>query len=468
MAAPLTCAALPEPLEDYAVRFDPVLHTPAQRRGFRAYVSGLLLPRDRNKTLTALAGAEPVVEAQAAAVQRLQFFLSEAAWDSEAVNAQRLALLAEQPPLAAHAGGVLVLDDTGDRKEGHATDHVARQYLGSVGKIDNGIVAVTSLWADGQCYWPVHVEPYTPAGRLPEGKQDEAFRTKPAIALALVERAQAAGIAFRAVVADSAYGENESLEFALRKRGIPFVLARRGRASQGWALAEDAHSFEEAVQDLPKRAWKKVMRRFRDGHSEVWWAAELEFLCYGPRRAVRAIVATTDPATRPAISTWYLSTNMTTADAPLAEVVRLYGLRNWIEDHYKRVKDELGWADFMVRSDRAIRRHWTLVNCAFSFCWWHEVRQPAAQEAAEALPPKAEPIRPPAKNAPPKARGKNQRPPRSTGLLAAGTAARARLARAMEMAHRLLAGLEQQAPASGTRRSPGRHHLGHWTAPLPA
>ncbi|GAC1530530.1 MAG: hypothetical protein NVS2B4_09450 [Ramlibacter sp.] len=96
MATPLGSSVLPEPLEDYAVRFDPLLHTPAQRRGFRAYVSGLLLPRERNKTLTALAGAEPVVQAQAAAVQRLQFFLCEAAWDSEAVNAKRLALLAEQ------------------------------------------------------------------------------------------------------------------------------------------------------------------------------------------------------------------------------------------------------------------------------------------------------------------------------------------------------------------------------------
>jgi hypothetical protein len=33
------------------------------------------------------------------------------------------------------------------------------------------------------------------------------------------------------------------------------------------------------------------------------------------------------------------------------------------------VIDYLGWADFQVRSDRAIRRHWTLVCCAFSFCW---------------------------------------------------------------------------------------------------
>jgi len=50
-------------------------------------------------------------------------------------------------------------------------------------------------------------------------------------------------------------------------------------------------------------------------------------------------------------------------------VVRLYGLRNWVEQGSKQVKGELGWADFQVRSDRAIRRHWTLVCCAFLFCW---------------------------------------------------------------------------------------------------
>ena len=81
-------------------------------------------------------------------MQRLQFFLSEAAWDAEAVNARRLALLVAEPATAPSAQGVLVIDDTGDRKDGRATDHVARQYLGSVGKVDNGIVAVTTLCAD--------------------------------------------------------------------------------------------------------------------------------------------------------------------------------------------------------------------------------------------------------------------------------------------------------------------------------
>jgi hypothetical protein len=53
----------------------------------------------------------------------------------------------------------------------------------------------------------------------------------------------------------------------------------------------------------------------------------------------------------------------------LAQIVRIYGIRHWVEQSSKQVKDELGWADFQVRSDVAIRRHQALVNCAFSFCW---------------------------------------------------------------------------------------------------
>src|SRR5437016_8442234 len=80
------CPPAPGPLEEYAARFDDLFARLAQRRGFREYLAGLLAPRDRNKTLTALAGAEPVAGAQHPAVQRLQFFLSESRWNSEVVN----------------------------------------------------------------------------------------------------------------------------------------------------------------------------------------------------------------------------------------------------------------------------------------------------------------------------------------------------------------------------------------------
>ena len=158
------CPPAPGPLEAYAQRLDPLFSSLAQRRGLRNYLQGLLLPRDRNKTLTGLAGAEPISGAQHREVQRLQWFLSESAWDHEQINNRRVQLLCQDPATTPHDAGALVIDDTGDRKDGTATAHVARQYLGSVGKIDNGIVAVTSLWADERCYWPIHAVP-TPQPR---------------------------------------------------------------------------------------------------------------------------------------------------------------------------------------------------------------------------------------------------------------------------------------------------------------
>jgi hypothetical protein len=385
------CSPAPGPLEDYVQEFDPLLSSLAQRRGLRDYLQGLLLPRDRNKTLTGLAGAEPIVGAQHRQVQRLQWFLSESAWDHEQVNQRRIALLQADPATAPHQQGALVIDDTGDRKDGTATAHVARQYLGSVGKIDNGIVAVTSLWADPRCYWPAHVVPYTPASRLQAGERDPGFRTKPQLAVELVGAAQQAGIGFRAVVADCAYGDNPGFTQALGAAGVRFVLALKPRKGT-WAPADQAHSPTEAARELgwrsPRRPgrWRRVTRRFRNGHTEIWWAADAQLGPWGPDRPHRLVVATTDPASLPAMSTWYLLTNLPrptnrraqqTQQAELSEIVGLYGLRNWVEQGYKQVKGELGWADFQVRADRAIRRHWTLVCCAFSFCWHAGHAEPA-------------------------------------------------------------------------------------------
>src|SRR5262249_50530949 len=146
MAVPREASAVPMPLEQYARAFDELFHTPIQRRRFREYLAGLLLPRERNKTLTALVGAEPITQAQTAPVQQLQCFLSESDWDAEAVTTRQIELLQSTPLTSPHAAGALVIDETGDRKDGTKTAHVGYQYLGSIGKTANGIVAVSSLW----------------------------------------------------------------------------------------------------------------------------------------------------------------------------------------------------------------------------------------------------------------------------------------------------------------------------------
>jgi DDE superfamily endonuclease len=452
------CPPAPGPLEDYAAHFDPLLARLAQRRGFRAYLEGLLLPRDRNKTLTGLAGAEPVVGAQHRAVQGLQWFLTEASWDHQQVNQRRVQLLVGDPATAPHAQGALVIDDSGDRKAGRHTAQVARQWLGSLGKTDNGIVCVSSLWADERVSWPVDVVPYTPASRLAKGRRDPGFRTKPQLAAELVQAARMAGIGFRAVVADCFYGDNVGFTEALGRAGVAFVLAVRPRKGV-WAPQEEAHTPREAAAELawtsPEQPgdWTRVTRRFRDGHTETWWAADasLPAAGWGPHRRLRLVVATTDPARLPKLTTWYLVTNLPRpggrrasaaafASADLAEVVRLYSLRNWVEQSYKQVKGELGWADFQVRSDRAIRRHWQLVCLAFSFCWQAWFADPLAQPAP------AEPAAAPTGAA----RGAStSRPPRPAGhgRVAGDPAASARLADPLGRARALVAGVVERAPA---------------------
>ena len=460
MSKRLPCPPAPGPLEDYAERFDDLFGTLAQRRGLREYLTGLLLPRDRNKALTALAGMEPIVGAQGAPAQRLQFFLSESAWEAEAVNTRRLRMLREDPKTAPHEQGVLVIDETGDTKDGKKTDHVGYQYLGSVGRIANGIVSVSSVWADNRIYYPLHVEPYTPAKRLEKGRGDPAFRTKPQIAVELVESARAASIPFRAVVADCLYGENADFEGAMWKAKVPYVLSLRPHKGR-WAEKEAAHTPEEAAQRMgwnseeEPGAWKSIVRTFKDGHQERWWAVEVTILVgYSPEESVRLVAVSTDPKTLPANSTWYLMTNLPAPgyrqaeespfeEADLCEVLRIYGLRQWVEQSYRQIKGELGFADFQVRSDRAIRRHWELVFCAFSFCWWAYIREP--DTAFIELLADAQPV---AEEAGGKRRG--SRGGVSSAVVAGSSAAGEKLAGPMGYAVALLAGVVEGAPAATT------------------
>ncbi|HEX5501499.1 MAG TPA: IS701 family transposase [Thermomicrobiales bacterium] len=431
MTKRLPASAAPEPLAAYARHFDDLFAQRSQRAGFRRSLEGVLLPADRRKTLTGLAKTEPVAGAQHPRAQGLPWFLSASTWEAATLNERRLALLRADPATAPDARGVPIIDEHGDRQWGHQTAHVGRQYLANLGKTDNGVVAVTSLWADERVSWPVGGEPYPPAHHCERGKADPACRTTRAIAGELVAEAVAAGLPGRAVVADSCYGEDAGFRQRLVALEVGDVLALT--PSHGWWQQEGAIGARwQAAAVAGWRdagapgAWVEVVRTFRDGHAETWWALAVEAGPYGPGRGLRAVVATTDPATLPERSTWYLATNLPAPDADLAGVVRLYGLRMWVEQGDKQTKHALGWAQYQVRADRAIRRHWPLDCCAFAFCWWHE-SHPAADAAA--------------------GRGEHT-PPAPAGRLAGGAARRARLAGAVDHAPTLLARLARPPTAA--------------------
>jgi hypothetical protein len=240
-----------------------------------------------------------------------------------------------------------------------------------------------------------------------------------------------------------------------------------------WAYGPDAHTPADAARALAWNGpddpgdWHPVTRAFRDGHTGRWFAADATLGWWGPGGARRLVVATADPATLPGKATWYLVTNLPRPGSPrqaasphppagLAEILRIYGIRHWTGQSCKQVKDELGWADFQVRSDAAIRRHQALVNCAFCFCWdawFHD--HPAPHQTAQPRPATGR-----------GERGAARRLTAAGTVLAAGATRDTRLAFPLDRAATLVAGMVRQAPAAAAA-SPdelGRGRLR--TAPL--
>jgi hypothetical protein len=146
------------------------------------------------------------------------------------------------------------------------------------------------------------------------------------------------------VAADSAYGDQDGFRGELAQAGLPFVMALRPRHGM-WARVADAHTPVDAARRLAWGGpgdpgdWHPVTRAFRDGHAETWRAADATLGSWGPDGARRMVVATADPATLPGNGTWYLVTNLPRPGgpheagspwpaAPLAEIARIYGLRN--------------------------------------------------------------------------------------------------------------------------------------------
>jgi hypothetical protein len=110
----------------------------------------------------------------------------------------------------------------------------------------------------------------------------------------------------------------------------------------------------------------------------------------------------------------------------------------WVEQSYKQVKHALGWSQYQVRGDSAIRRHWQLVCCAFSFCWRAYGRSPTDEQPAETEE------EPPTEWA---GRGKKETP----SVVAGGVEGSEGVAGAVDNAEAILEGVLRSAPAAGAK-----------------
>src|SRR5277367_1153548 len=211
--------AMPKFFESWCSKFDDVFGRAAQRRNFRHYLAGILGDTERKNVWQM---ATSTVDGNYASL--LNFIHGEA-WSASSVNDRRLTILNSCRQTRVKDGFSLILDDSGHRKSGNATAGVGRQYLGQIGKVDNGVVMVTSHAYDGVKGVPIDVELYKRASSLDKGKEDPEFQKKPNIALALVERCLKRGLTPGLILLDAGYGNNAPLLKELESRGLKYVAA---------------------------------------------------------------------------------------------------------------------------------------------------------------------------------------------------------------------------------------------------
>jgi len=274
----------------------------------------------KRKSLPEIAKAVSINSAQS-----LHHFIANSDWSVEKLRSKRL----EKIKQALNSKAITVIvDETGDRRKGKKTDYVARQYLGSVGKIDKGIVSVNAYGVYENITFPLNVKIFKPQGTLKEG---EKYKTKIELATEILTEVVESGFNIELVLADSLYGESSQFIRKLEEYNLKYVVAIR--SNHGVWLPSN--------QRVRANKWCKFTRTFSDGKSETRYIREI---IYGKRRDITYWELTTDPETMPEDSTSFVMTNL---KGKLKKILGdFYGLRTWVEYAFRQCKQELGWTDY--------------------------------------------------------------------------------------------------------------------------
>ncbi len=242
--------------------------------------------------------------------QSLDHFIANSEWSVSELKTRRLNKI--KRALDGNAITV-VIDETGDREKGKKTDYVARQYLGSVGKVDNGIVSVNAYGVYDNLTFPLIVKVYKPKGTL---KSEDKYKTKIQLASEIITELINQGFNIELVLADSLYGESSQFVQKLTLYQLEYVVAIRNNHGV-WLPAN---------QSVRANKWCPFERRFTSEKSETRYIREI---VYGKRRAITYWEITTNPETMPENSTSFIMTNL---QGNLKKTLGdLYGLRTWVE-----------------------------------------------------------------------------------------------------------------------------------------
>jgi SRSO17 transposase len=354
-----------------------VLGDPRRRESFAIYAMGLLGDGERKSVepIAARACADP--GKADAAHQRLLHFAADSPWSDHAVRSEAayyaLTAMKKREPIETW-----VVDDTGFLKQGKHSVGVQRQYTGSAGKITNCQIGVSLTVTTRTEHVPIDFELYLPQSWIDAPKRrlearipkDVQFKTKPELAIDMIQRAAAAGVPKGVVLADSAYGSSSTFRQEVRALKLQYIVGVDPKTTVN-LLDKEGHAHDEtiSVRDLAfqihdrngfrRSTWRKgtnedltarfAMRRVLPAHdrSEPLWL----------------LIEWRDGEDEPA--NYFLSSlpDRTTK----RQLVRVAMQRWRTERVYEDLKGELGLDHYEGRRFQGWHHHVTVALCCYAF-----------------------------------------------------------------------------------------------------
>ena len=349
---------------------------------------------------------EPMaLEVEGGTIRGLQRFISDVVWDEAQMRWNYHHLVAEA---MGDPDGVLMFDETGFVKKGKDSVGVARQYCGTLGKVENWQVGVFAGYASRQGYALVDKRLFVPELWFTDAyatrrtrcnvPDDLTFQSKPQLAAAMLQViAQEGLLPFKYVVADCLYGHSpdflDAVDACVGVTTFVAIPAETRCWLQAPRTADKTYTYKGAMRvkrvvvgpahepctvavlaaSLPPSSWyRRQVSEGTKGPIVYEFARQRVTLCKDglPARPVWLVIKRTLGVTP--ISSYYLSN--APASTPLRTFVWLSGVRWAIEQCFEEGKTELGMAHYEVRKYLGWHHHMLTTMLAHFFLWHLKLR----------------------------------------------------------------------------------------------
>ncbi len=380
------------------------------REQFFNYMVGQFSPLER-KSIEPMA-----LQVEGGNVRAMQRLVSDALWDEDAMLETYHHLLRDE---MGEPDGVLIVDETGFAKKGHDSAGVARQYCGTLGKVENCQVGVFAAYASRQGYALVDKRLFLPEPWFTDAymarrtkckvPEEVTWQSKPQLAAAMVQALHHAGVLpFKYIVADCLYGNSPDFWAACEACVGTVALMATPADTRCWLqpLATTTHTYTYKGEQRTKRiaadaaqAPCTVAALAQTIHPTFWYPRTVSEGVKGPMTyefARKRIMVCKDGQPTTAVwllikrtrgahpQYWYYLSNAPMS-APLRLFVWLSGVRWAIEQCFEETKTELGMDHYEIRKYPGWHHHMLTCMLAHFFLWHLQIRLEKKSTSAYSL-----------------------------------------------------------------------------------